>query len=201
MNRLLLVIASVLIIGPLASCTQPLSYGLRPPGTHQIGNLTVENPESWNRASNAAPFGRRGTEIWSQDGILLDRLIVVPQVPDGEPIFKARNKSDRLPVFKAAMLPSEIVELIEASLPRALGVGGSTVVTGRVRPQQYGEDPGILMEVSGSIEDATDYSGLIGAFVGGQKLYLLIHVAAEPYYATKHRARAEALIKSARRRR
>ncbi len=201
MSRLLLAITGALILASLASCTQLLSYGLMPPGTHQIGNLTVENPESWNRASNAAPFGWRGTEVWSQDGILLDRLIVVPQVPDGKPIFKALNKTDRLPVFAAAMLPNEIMELIEASLPHALGVSGSTVVTSLVRPQHYGEDPGILMEVSGSIEGATDYSGLIGAFVGGKELYLLIHVAAEPYYATKHRSRAEALIKSARRRR
>ena len=44
-----------------------------------------------------SPAARSGTKVWTRDGLLLDRIIIIPGVPDGEPIFKATNKSQALP--------------------------------------------------------------------------------------------------------
>ena len=38
----------------------------------------------------------------------------------------------------------------------------------------------------------------LGAFVNEDKLYMLLYIAAQPFYFDKHRDEAEAVIKSAR---
>ena len=74
------------------------SYTLVPPGTVNVGDLQVSAQQSWNKAPAGTGASRKATEIWTRDGLLLDRLIMIPAVPDGEPIFHTRDKQAALPV-------------------------------------------------------------------------------------------------------
>ena len=87
------------------------TYTLVTPGANSIDNLRVEASPGWNIAPNALTLAaRKNSQTWTQDGLLLDRLVFIPSVPDGEPIISSSSDSAALPVFRADMLPNEIEE-------------------------------------------------------------------------------------------
>jgi hypothetical protein len=137
--------------------------------------------------------------VWTRDGMLLDRLIMIPAVPDGQPIFQANDKEAALPPFRADMLPNEIEELTESSITKLFGEGESSVETSNLRPQRFGDDRGVMFNMDIKVTDSPDYKGLAGAFVADGKLYLMMYIAADPYYFEKNLAEAEALIAGAKR--
>ena len=176
-----------------------VAYSAVKPGTVQVGALQVDPSMMWSAAPNGASgYTNRKTQVWTQDGLLLNRIIIVPGVADGKPIFKQANKSQALPVFESDMLANEVEELVESSIVKLFGEGQVAVHTEKLRPNRFGENRGFLFNMLVSVSDGPDYRGLTGAFIHDQQLYLLIYLGAEPYYYEKRREEAEALIKSAR---
>ncbi len=141
---------------------------------------------------------RPGAETWTQDGTLLDRIMIIPGVPDGEPIFRQWSRSEALPVFQATMLPNEIQELTESSVVKLFGEGRGTVETTNLRPHRFGDKRGILFDLDIAVSDGPGYRGVAGAIVDRGKLNLILFIAAEPYYYEKHVDEALAIIESAR---
>jgi len=168
------------------------------PGESNYGDLKVSTSQAWNQAPAAlTPAARAGSKTWTQDGLLLDRLIIIPAVPDGESIFRVRSKNDALPVFEANMLPNEIEELTESSVTKLFGEGEVIVETRNLRPHKFGANAGFLFDLQVAVSDGPDYGGITGAFVANDKLYLLVYFGAQPYYFDKHRDEALAIIRSA----
>jgi len=173
---ILLVLTAYLLHGCAA-------YTLVEPGTVEMGELQLRPESAWSRASSAAvPFARSGTTVWTQDGLMLNRLMIIPAVADGEPIFKDRKGQMALPKFRASMLPNELEELTASSLGKMFGEGNAVVQTANLRPHRYGEDRGILLDVEAAVSDGPDYKGLAGAFVAENQLYVMVYLAAIPYY-------------------
>jgi hypothetical protein len=54
-----------------------------------------------------------------------------------------------------------------------------------------------MFDFAASITESPDYRGLVGAFIVDDELYMVIFLAADPYYYDKYAARADAIIKSA----
>lgn len=188
-------VALVLNIAMLGGCA---AYSLVPTGTVAIGDLQLTPGYAWNEApSMSLPHARDGAEVWTQDGPMLDRLFIIPAVPDGEPLFRDREGDMALPTFEATMLPNELEELTESSLVKVMGEGNAAVSTSGLRPHRYGEHPGILLNLDASVTDGPDYKGLAGAFVAADHLYFILYLAATPYYYEKHLPEAESIIKSA----
>ena len=174
------------------------SYSLVDPGPAAVGALNVDVDGSWNRAPPGhTPFARAGTETWTQDGLLLDRLVIVPGVPDGEAILKERDESAALPPFRADMLPNELEELVESTLLKTLGEGRSAVHTENLRPHRFGEHLGVLFDFQATVSDSPQYHGVSGAFIADDTLYMLYYLAAVPHYYEKHRVSATRIIESA----
>jgi hypothetical protein len=190
---ILLVVAAALLNGCVA-------YSLVEPGTVEIGALRLQPGSAWSRAAPASlPFARPGTAVWTQDGLMLNRLMIIPTVPDGEPIFKDRKGYAALPPFRATMLPNELEELTASSLGKMFGEGNAAVRTTNLRPHRYGEDRGILLDLEAAVTDGPDYKGLAGAFVADNELYVMLYLAAMPYYYEKDLSEAETIIKGAHR--
>ena len=102
------------------------------PGTTAVEGLNVRPTTTWNAAPSMLTSNtRKGTQVWTRDGLLLDRIIIIPAVPDGETIFISRDKTAALPSFKADMLPNELEELTESSLVKFFGEGNAVVNTYR----------------------------------------------------------------------
>lgn len=186
----------ILALAPLAGCVT--GYTLVQPGVQSFGDMRVTVDDNWNLApARFTPSTRKQSRTWTQDGLLLDRLIIIPAVADGETLFVSRNKSAALPVFHADMLPNEVEELVESSIVKLYGEGQSAVSTSNLRPQGFGEHGGFMFEIEAAITESPDYRGSVGAFVVDEKLYMVVFLAAEPYYFNKHAERADAIIKSA----
>ncbi len=168
------------------------------PGTIAVGNLNLRASTTWNVApATILPNTRKGAQVWTQDGLLLDRIMIIPAVPDGETIFKSRDKSAALPAFRSDMLPNELEELTESSIVKFFGEGNAVVSTSGLRPHRFGENRGVLFDFEASLTDSPDYRGMAGAFIANDLLYIMIYVAAEPYYYGKHVDEARSIIETA----
>ncbi|MGY8794178.1 MAG: hypothetical protein ACKVJN_03475, partial [Woeseiales bacterium] len=121
----------------LSGCTT--TYSLVSPGAVAVDSLTVQIGSGWNRApSTQTRSARSDAETWTKDGLLLDRLVIIPGVPDGESLLFLRSESAALPVFRADMLPNEIEELVESSMLKFFGEGNSVVSSEGLRPYRFG---------------------------------------------------------------
>lgn len=190
-------VAAVAALAVLSGCVT--AYTLVNPGTITVGGMTVTSVGIWNQAPPALRGQlRRNAELWTRDGPLLDRLLLIPAVADGEALLIDRSKTAALPTFKADMLPNELEELTESTMLKYFGEGNATIRTSNLRPQRFGEHRGVLFELQAAVNESPDYSGMAGAFIANDALYMIIYLAAEPYYYGKHLADAEAIIRSAR---
>ena len=180
----------------LSACVT--GYTLVEPGHHPIDKMTVNAGSGWNRAPAGAGGSRRkNSQAWTHDGMLLDRLVFVPAVPDGEPLGKARTKDAALPVFHKDMLPNELEELVESTIVKSFGEGQAVVSTSNLRPHRFGERSGIMFNISAVVTESPTYKGVVGAFIADDELYIMWYFGAEPYYYDKHLSAAEAVIQSA----
>lgn len=181
----------------LAGCA--VSYSLVSPGPVAVGDLDLSPATAWNQApASLSPWQRHDAQVWTQEGLLLDRLLIIPAVPSGESVFLSRDPSAALPVFRAGMLPNELEELAESSITKLFGEGEAVVETLNLRPQRFGEHAGVLFDLAIKVSESPDYRGLAGAFVAADKLYMMIYVAADPYFFGKHLEKAQVLITGAR---
>lgn len=181
----------------LAGCVP--AYTLVNPGAVAVGGLTVDAPGAWNKAPYTMTTRlRNDAEMWTRDGPLLDRLVLIPAVADGEPLLIDRKGTAALPAFRADMLPNELEELAESTMLKYFGEGSSAVGTSNLRPHRFGAHRGVLFEIEAAVNDSPDYGGTAGAFVADGKLYMVFYLAAKPYYYEKHLADAQAVIESAR---
>jgi hypothetical protein len=174
------------------------SYTLVPPGELEYGGLKLQTSQTWNLSpAQLSPMARKQSAMWTQDGQLLDRILIIPAVPTGEPIFKQHSKSQALPLFNENMGPNDVEELTESSILKLFGEGEVVVETTGLRPHRFGENRGFLFDLQMAVNDGPDYGGVAGAFINIDKLYLVIYLGAKPYYFDKHRNEALAIIKSA----
>lgn len=188
----------VIVAIALAGCVP--AYTLVNPGTVSVDGLTVDAPGLWNQAPGGLTANLRdGAEMWTRDGPLLDRLVIIPAVPDGEALLVDRDRTAALPAFRADMLPNELEELAESTMVKYFGEGSSAVTTSNLRPHRFGAHRGVLFEIDAAVDDSPDYGGTAGAFIADDRLYMLLYLAARPYYYDKHLGDAEAIIRSARR--
>lgn len=187
----------LLLLLSLGGCVVP--YSLVAAGNVSVGGLQLSPTQPWNLAPAAtSPGSRKDAQVWTQDGLLLDRLIIIPGVPDGEGIVVQVREDDAIPVFRANMLPNEIEELTESSIVKQFGEGSVSVETSNLRPHRFGEQRGILFNLAVSVSGGPDYGGLAGSFIANDRLYMLMFFGAQPYYYDKHLADAEAIITGAR---
>ncbi len=168
-------------------------------GAFSTAGLQVEAGDGWNLTpSMLTPNARRDSRTWTRDGLLLDRLVLIPGVEDGETLLVDRTGKVALPTFRKDMLPNEIEELTESTLVKFFGEGNAAVSTSALRPHSFGDNVGIMFDISAEVTDGPAYRGSVGAFISNDKLFTVWYVAAIPHYHGKHSELAQAVIASAR---
>lgn len=188
----------LVVLAVITSGCAATGYTLVEPGARALEDLQVNATSGWNQApAMHTPSMRKGAALWTHDGALLDQLIIIPGVADGEPLMKSSSKSAALPLFKKDMLPNEIQELTESTLVKYFGEGSSVVTTRNLRPHRFGDYRGVMFDFDATVSDNPDYRGTAGAFVANDKLYILFFLGAMPYYFDKHSAAATSVIQSA----
>lgn len=187
------------VVVPLAALSACVTgFTLVTPGVVAVEDLKVRADNGWNNAPpQTRQYARKGSVAWTHDGLLLDRLAIIPGVHDQEPLLISRDKSAAMPVFRSDMLPNEIAELLESTIVKFFGEGQAVVSTENLRPHRFGDHQGVLFDLTATVTESPEYRGLVGAFIADDKLYVMYFLGATPYYYDKHIASAEAVIKSA----
>ena len=192
-HRILLLALSFFV---LSGCVT--GYTLVEPGPHAIDNMSVNASSGWNLAPSYAGGGdRKNAQKWTKDGLLLDRLVFIPGIPDGEALAVSRSKDAALPPFRKDMLPNDLEELVESTIVKYFGEGQAAVSTSNLRPHRYGEHRGVMFDIDAVVTESPTYKGVVGAFIANEQLYVMWYIAAHPYYYGKHLSDAEAVIRSA----
>ena len=131
----------------------------------------------WNKAPQTmTSYLRADSELWTRDGILLDRLFIIPNVGNGGALFKSGSKDLVFPSFKRDMLPNEIVELVEASFAKLLG-DDTLVESSGLRPYQLEGQRAVMFELTTNSAEQPRRKGRSLAFVHGEALYLVVFLA------------------------
>ena len=169
-----------------------------PPGEFSYAGLTITNGSTWNQApSEMTRLSRSGSKTWTKNGILLDRILIIPAVPNAQPLFRQVSGSQALPLFDVNMLPNELNEFTESSIVKLFGEDGAAVETSNLRPHRFGADKGVMFDLEVKVSDGPDYKGVTGAMIVDEKLYLIIYLGAEPYYYQKTLDEATEIIETA----
>ena len=191
-----LIALQLICVAVLAGCVAP--FALVTPGVVAVQDLKVQAGSGWNSApSGYTRYARKESVAWTRDGLLLDRFVIIPGVPDGEPLLISREKTAAMPVFRADMLPNEIEELVESTIVKFFGEGQAVVNTENLRPYRFGDERGVMFDLTATVTESPEYRGLVGAFIANERLYVMFFLGATPYYYDKHIADAEAVVRSA----
>ena len=135
-------------------------------------------------------------QAWTQNGLSLDRLVLIPRVADGESIYLRRDNID-YPFFEADMTSSEQVALVKETIELAQGANQTAVTVGHTRPHRFGRHDGILFDLGAAVHDGPEYRGMAGAFVAEDQFYVVYFLGAVPYYFEQLASTALSTIESA----
>lgn len=133
----------------------------------------------WNKSS-ASPSDHG--ERWTRDGLALNELTFFAGIPDGGTLYHTPYGSkDKLPKFRSAMLPTEIVELFENS--NRILLDSSVFSIDSVEPAMLGAHAGVRFSYNYAAQDEglTRKGEGVAAIVGG-KLYLVNFIAPAIHY-------------------
>jgi hypothetical protein len=155
-----------------------------------VGALSVSPSEPWNRANTK--LGNR--ESWTQEGMNLNKVLFIDGIEDGKPLFKLSKKAE-FGLFRANMLPSEIMELTESSLAKL--VNSSATSTANLTPASFAGKPGFQFTFRYVTDNDVPIKGQATGAVHNGKLYMIIYQAAETHYFDKGLAEDTRLTGSA----
>ena len=189
MRNTLRVLLVCMLLSLLAACG---GGRLVQPGTVEAGDIVVDTPLAWSRFT----FSRY--QIWTVDGIALNRLYFIPSVRNGEHVFLERRATKRRPdgpVYRTGMRPDEIRDLLLDAFSEGGAVG---VASGELRPARFGDRDGLRFEFSASTDTGLLYRGQALAAERGDTLAVLVWMAPTEFYYDRDVAGVTRLLDSAR---
>jgi hypothetical protein len=184
----LLVALAVLVVAGCASVTKMES------GTQALGDrlvLTLEG--AWNHV-NAPGLGP--AQVWTMEGLPLDRLLIYPGIKDGEAIHASGGGAKRKDlVFRSGMQADQVVALFEGMLTG----DGSSFKLVKLEPAAFGGEKGYRFEYALVRRgDGVQLSGVGYAAVSKGELFALVYQAPRMTFFARHKDRVESIARSAR---
>jgi len=173
-------------------------YTLVSPGVVALNSLTVVAADAnWNVAPGVlTAYLHKGSQMWTRDGLLLDRLILIDGVTNGQAIFKSNNSAIVYAEYRNGMLPNEIAELTASSLTTHFGAG-TLVESSGLRPTELMGQQAAMFDVTIRGTDTPVRKGRVITFVDNNRLFLMMYIATEIYYFDKHWDSALRVMESA----
>lgn len=157
--------------------------------------LAVTPAEDWNRWS-ARPIKK--SEVWTLDGTALNHLYFVSGLIPGETLYRDVAKKERpLPKMGANMQLTDIPDFVENSIRMSLQTSVFRVTNAEPAPF-LGRD-GVRFTYEYAVEGSPLVNkGLAVGTIAGNQLHLIAFSAPGVYYFDRDRAKAEAIMASAR---
>jgi hypothetical protein len=157
------------------------------------GRMKITPESDWNRSSMRP--SKRG-ESWTRDGISLNELTFYAGIKPGEPIFRQGYAQDqKLPKFKAEMLPTDLVEMFEAS-NRVL-LQSSVFKVEVTEPTKLGKHTAVRFQYSYAVqaEDMPRKGEAVAAIVHGE-LYIVNFIAPSLYFFDRDITEVRKMVES-----
>ncbi len=173
----------------LAGCAD---YSLVKPERVRVGQLLVSPTIAWNKIDSRSAASR---QVWTNASPLLDQLTLWGGVRDGELLDSWEGGgADKRPFqpFKAGMGPTELRELIEATVARRLDGRDFTLLSSA--PITFAGGAGLRFEYTFLLANGVKMSGLAVAATRDGQLHGVNFVAPSLYYFDAYRPEVERII-------
>jgi hypothetical protein len=189
MNRLLRLLALSLVTALLACCaTGPGGRLLAKGTTTTVFDMTLDTSLDWARIKS----GRQ--EIWTIDGVPLNRLIVFSRTRPNEHVFQMlrerRSRPDG-PWYRPGMRLDELEKLVADGLADQQWVG---VNTSNPRPHNFGNVEGLRFDLQMTNPDGLIYQGTAAVAERNERLTVLVWMAPREHYYSRDAAAVNAML-------
>ena len=157
-------------------------------GTSTVFDMTLQSDLDWARIKS------RRNEMWTIDGLLLNRLMIFSNVAPGEHVFqRTRERRSRPdgPWFRAGMRLDELEQLVIDGLVDQDWVG---VTPSNVRPHAFGGVEGVRFDVHMTHPDGLVYDGTVAAVEREGHLTVLVWLAPKEHYYGRDIAAVNAML-------
>ena len=137
------------------------------------------------------------SRVLSRDSVDSNRLMLIPGINEGQPIFVSKDSESSLPAFNADMSPLQIADLVAMSMQQSLWNGQSTVTASNARDSGFTGISGFSFDLSVTLPGGQVQKGMAGGFIDEDRLYVNIFVADFPASFDQHESVAQQVIDSA----
>lgn len=180
MKKLSLILVALLLNG----C---ITLALVEPGKIDAGgNYNVTTSTSWSK------LDVKHNQILTVDGLGLQSVYISNGISEGERLFGGSTEESQ-PPYKADMSLPEIQEFVLNSLVTS---NLEKVEFTEVRPENFGDWPGLRLEFSMYNKNGLRYLGLFVAAQNSDKLYSITYFAPELHFYDKSKDDVEEIIRS-----
>lgn len=192
MIRIVRRLATVLLVAALAGCAGgggrllPAAAGIR------VFDLQVDTTLDWARLRQPRE------EIWTIDGVPLNRFMLFSNVKAGEHVFltaRERKRRPDGPWFRPGMRPEEVRDVVVDALREG---GWSDIRTENLRPARFGNVDGLRFEATMTSDTGLIYRAMFGAAEHNGRLTHWLWAAPAEYYYDRDAAAVDRMIASIR---
>jgi len=176
MKRARALIATLAMLG-LAGCVSINRVPAGPVALSKGQSITLQS--DWAEVTPVMPQRQNAVRVLSIDGPALNRLYLIQGLPSGQGMVKRIAKEKPVPVFRADLSPTELLEFIADSVT---AVGFQRVETSNLRPGRFGGADALRFDLNGVTATGLDVSGTAQVAIVDQKLVGAIFLAPSEHY-------------------
>jgi hypothetical protein len=158
----------------------------------KVFDIVVDSDLDWARMHQSRE------ELWTIDGIPLNRFVVISRIRNNEHVFlqaRARTRRPDGPWFRPGMRPDEVRDVVLDALRQD---GWSRVSASNLRPARYGSVDGLRFDADLTADNGLVYKGTFGAAERNGRLTLFFWLAPVEYYHGRDIAAVEHMFQSIR---
>ena len=190
MTRILLRTLACVLLLALAACggnrLVKASTGIA------VFDMTVDTSLDWARVK------RPRQELWTIDGMPLNRFVVISGIRPNEHVFlltRERKRRPDGPWYRPGMRPDEIRDVLLDALREG---GWSNVQSSNLRPANFGGVAGLRFDAMLTEQNGLVYKGMFGAAEHNGRLTQFFWMAPAEYYYDRDSAAVNKMIDSIR---
>lgn len=165
----------------LSGCAPTYSL-VKPNASAKVGSgmMKVQPGIAWSKAP-AGSGQMLKSEVWTQNGPVLDAVVFLGPVKDGTAIVMQNKKAERkVPVFHAQMTPQDLVDMVESYY--RIRAGATIFENEALKPTTFLGAKGLDFTYRYVGADEVKRRGRTVISVIDQQLYLMTLDGAAPYF-------------------
>lgn len=192
MTRSLRTILAGIVLACLAACAGPGGRLLPAAAGIQVFDLQIDTSMDWARIRQPRE------EVWTIDGLPLNRFVLYSNVKPGEHVFltaRERKRRPDGPWFRPGMRPDELRDVLVDALRED---GWSNIRTDNLRPARFGDAQGLRFEATLTADTGLVYRAMFAAVERNGRLTHCQWLAPAEYYYDRDAAAVDRMIASIR---